>query len=135
MYPAHISLECCLVNESRDDAEPCDTEGGRAGGDFDCLFKRKPFCQINGECGDKSVRAAGCVDGCDIGRWEKAGGMLCAQVTAFVTECDDRDRNAQLEEIVGLILDVVMLRAESGCSLAVRNKNIGIRDELLRHKL
>ena len=52
-----------------------------------------------------------------------------------MTECDDRDRNAQLEEIVGLILDVVMLRAESGCSLAVRNENIGIRDELLRHKL
>ena len=52
-----------------------------------------------------------------------------------MTECDDRDRNAQLEEIVGLILDVVMLRTESGCSLAVRNENIGIRDELLRHKL
>ena len=135
MYPAHISLECCLVNECRDDAEPCDTEGGRAGGDFDCLFKRKPFCQINGECGDKSVCAAGCVDGSDIGRREKAGNIFCAQITALMTECDDRDRNAKLEEIVGLILNLVMLRTESGCSLAVRNENIGIRDELLRHKL
>ena len=98
-------------------------------------FQVDSFCQINGECGDKSVRAAGCVYGCDIGSRETAGNIFCAQVTAFVTECDDRDRNAQLEEIVGLILDVVMLRTESGCSLAVRNENIGIRDELLRHKL
>ena len=134
MYPAHISLECCLVNECRDDAEPCDTEGGRAGGDFDCLFKRKSFCQINGECGDKSVRAAGCVDGCDIGRRENAGIFFCSKITALMTECVDRDRNAKLELIVRLILDVVMLRAESGCSRAVRNKNIGIRYELLRHK-
>ena len=135
MYPAHISLERCLVNECRDDAEPCDAEGGRAGGDFDCLFKWKTFCQINGECGDKSVRAASCVNGSDIGSREKAGGMLRAQVATFVAKCDDRDRNAKLEEIVRLILDLVMIRAESSCGLAVRNKNIGIRDQLLRHKL
>ena len=135
MHPAHIGFERGFVDEGRDDAEACDAEGSSTGRDLDRVFEREAFGKIDGERGNEGVCAAGRVDGGDVSSREEAGDIFRAQIAPLMPERDDRHRDAEPEEIVGLIFDIVMLRTERRSRFPVRDKDVGVWDQLFWHEL